>query len=414
VTDVRVVGFVNMATLLRLAVVATAVTGALFSLRGPPARRLAAAGLLLLGILTWLVALFAETLARIDDRMAVAQVALLIVIATAFALARLGQRLAWDLPIRLSWAQFGAHAALAVLVVALAISEPSLPSRHFGWFAWPLAWTAYLVRLRWDDRLAVKLVQPGAIHVAGLWLLTAMISAEAALRVDAIAGDGWFFAAWGAVPAAVLWWVVTRALAWPMRAAPFAYANVGVPGLAFAVMAWIVASSIVTSGDAAPLPYLPLLNPLDLAMLAALGAVLQWHLADQRVGWRARVRALLGVAAFIALNAAALRAVHALAGVPWDAFALGRSLVVQSVLSLLWTVTAMALMVIAHRRRARPLWLVGAALLGAVVLKLFFVDLAGQGTIEQIVSFVGVGLLILAIGYLAPVPPAALAEGSPT
>jgi uncharacterized membrane protein len=42
-----------------------------------------------------------------------------------------------------------------------------------------------------------------------------------------------------------------------------------------------------------------------------------------------------------------------------------------------------------------------------VVLKLFFVDLAGKGTIEQIVSFVGVGLLILLIGYLAPVPPAA-------
>ena len=65
----------------------------------------------------------------------------------------------------------------------------------------------------------------------------------------------------------------------------------------------------------------------------------------------------------------------------------------------------MGLMVLGHRRTLRLLWLVGAGLLGAVVLKLFMVDLSGQGTIERIVSFVGVGILILVIGYLAPVPP---------
>jgi uncharacterized membrane protein len=99
--------------------------------------------------------------------------------------------------------------------------------------------------------------------------------------------------------------------------------------------------------------------------------------------------------------------VHFLGGVPWDATSLGRSLLVQSVLSLLWTASAMALMIVAHRRATRGLWLAGAGLLAAVVVKLFFVDLSGQGTIERIVSFVGVGVLILVIGYLAPVPPAA-------
>jgi len=48
----------------------------------------------------------------------------------------------------------------------------------------------------------------------------------------------------------------------------------------------------------------------------------------------------------------------------------------------------------------------GGALLAVVVVKLFFIDLSGQGTIERIVSFLGVGLLLLVIGYLAPVPPA--------
>ena len=51
--------------------------------------------------------------------------------------------------------------------------------------------------------------------------------------------------------------------------------------------------------------------------------------------------------------------------------------------------------------------LTGAALLVVVVIKLFLVDLSGIGTIERIVSFIGVGLLMLVIGYFSPLPPAA-------
>jgi uncharacterized membrane protein len=64
-------------------------------------------------------------------------------------------------------------------------------------------------------------------------------------------------------------------------------------------------------------------------------------------------------------------------------------------------------MLIATRIRARVVWLTGAALLVVVVVKLFLVDLASIGTIERIVSFVGVGLLMLILGYFSPLPPAA-------
>jgi uncharacterized membrane protein len=47
----------------------------------------------------------------------------------------------------------------------------------------------------------------------------------------------------------------------------------------------------------------------------------------------------------------------------------------------------------------------GAALLAVVVVKLFFVDLSQVGGVERIVSFMGVGVLLLVIGYVAPVPP---------
>ena len=47
-----------------------------------------------------------------------------------------------------------------------------------------------------------------------------------------------------------------------------------------------------------------------------------------------------------------------------------------------------------------------AGLLGIVIAKLFLVDLSRVGTIERIISFVGVGLLTLVIGYFSPLPPA--------
>jgi uncharacterized membrane protein len=64
-------------------------------------------------------------------------------------------------------------------------------------------------------------------------------------------------------------------------------------------------------------------------------------------------------------------------------------------------------MLVATRIPARLLWLTGAALLVVVVIKLFLVDLSSIGTIERIVSFIGVGLLMLVIGYFSPLPPTA-------
>jgi uncharacterized membrane protein len=47
----------------------------------------------------------------------------------------------------------------------------------------------------------------------------------------------------------------------------------------------------------------------------------------------------------------------------------------------------------------------GASLLAALILKLFVVDLGNVGGVARIVSFLATGLLILVIGYFAPLPP---------
>jgi uncharacterized membrane protein len=97
--------------------------------------------------------------------------------------------------------------------------------------------------------------------------------------------------------------------------------------------------------------------------------------------------------------------------VPFDPNAMARSMLVQASLSIFWSVLALCTMVAATRARVRPLWLTGAGLMAVVVVKLFFIDLSNVGGIERIVSFIGVGLLMLVIGYFSPVPPAAVEEG---
>ena len=93
------------------------------------------------------------------------------------------------------------------------------------------------------------------------------------------------------------------------------------------------------------------------------------------------------------------------ADVPWSAAGMWNARIAQAALSIVWSIFALASMMIAHRLRFRAAWVGGAALLAVVVGKLFFVDLSQVGGVERIVSFMGVGVLLLIIGYVAPVPP---------
>jgi uncharacterized membrane protein len=176
-------------------------------------------------------------------------------------------------------------------------------------------------------------------------------------------------------------------------------------------------ANFTSHADPAPLPYLPLLNPLDLVQIAALLALFAWFRRVRSAPFAPdlfRTMDLgyisLGSAAFLWINGALLRTLHHWAGVPFNLDAMMRSMIVQASLSIFWSALALCVMLTATRLRMRPLWLTGAGLMAVVVIKLFFVDLSNVGGIERIVSFIGVGVLMLVIGYVSPVPPAASGE----
>ncbi|CAE6726043.1 hypothetical protein LMG22931_01965 [Paraburkholderia nemoris] len=74
---------------------------------------------------------------------------------------------------------------------------------------------------------------------------------------------------------------------------------------------------------------------------------------------------------------------------------------------LFWTVCALAMMIWATRQASRIFWFIGGGLLAATVVKLFLFDLSHVTGIERIVSFIGIGLMLLLIGYFSPLPPKA-------
>ena len=83
-------------TLLRFSVTATAVVAALLSLSGGKNQRSGAAVLLTLGVFVWLIAVFSETWKRVEEPLAVVQIALLLVALTAAALTALSHRVQWS------------------------------------------------------------------------------------------------------------------------------------------------------------------------------------------------------------------------------------------------------------------------------------------------------------------------------
>lgn len=135
----------------------------------------------------------------------------------------------------------------------------------------------------------------------------------------------------------------------------------------------------------------------------------------RRLGWPALAALgwVMGPMMLLAASMAWLRIAHYLFGIPWQADALLRSMPVQAGLSLLWTLVALGLMVSGHRRVQRWVWLAGAGLIAVVVGKLFFVELSSQGGLARIVSFIGVGVLLLVVGYFAPLPPSRRAYADP-
>jgi uncharacterized membrane protein len=284
------------------------------------------------------------------------------------------------------------------------------PLERGGYIGWPLYGAAMLLILRRFVPDVPALAR--FAHPLGLWLWSAWCVSLADQAVADHAGLDRSY-----VHAASLVTLVAILLAVLAQRERFGsqrklYMSVGLGGLVAALLLRVFQSNLTRAGSDTPIAYLPILNALDLSMLLAFAAIGLWlrrSAASDDVPAGVRGVASVGLAAmvFLSWNGLLARSVHHYAHVPFDPDALWDSVALQVSISLSWSMIALGLMIFAHRRRVRPAWFAGALLLGVIVPKLFLLDLAELSALAKIGTFLGVGLLLLLVGAVAPVPPTA-------
>ena len=319
---------------------------------------------------------------------------------------------------RLRWASLGMLCALlmpAAGVVLLASADDYYhPAAQYGWLAWLAVFVVHFISLRRLAAVVPSNVPSNVLsiaHVLGCWMLIGVLALELRYGLLLLSSEynAWRWLGWAILPSLYLVLAAApRRWPWPVSAYPREYRVLAALPLAVLMLGWFWLANIFSDGTAKPLPYVPLLSPLDLGLLFALLGIYLWSrsIAPQR-GLRAELiaRGVAGVSLFAFFTALVMRAAHHWAGVPFHPEALLESMLVQAGLSIVWTLIALGLMIGGHLRHRREVWLIGAALIAVVVAKLFFVELSNRGGLARIVSFIGVGGLLLVVGYFAPLPP---------
>lgn len=367
------------------------------------------------GLAWWLGAVGSEIAEFVMARERVDAV-LMLIAATGLAAAEVFRRH--------DWRALSATATLALLAaVPLVFAQVEAHGQPFAALG-GLAWAAYalcgarsLAALR--ERAGAEL---GFAHAGWLWAWTLAIGIGLhrwlrpdgrTVPVDEVYGSGWGAAA-VLLPvlasAALLLWR-PRAIGWPVAAQ---LPRWRAPALAsFLLAAWLaIALYAFDPARSSPLPWLPLLNPLGLLQWAALAIAGVWlasPLVEAGLG-RRRVP-LLAAAGFGLITLEVLRAAHAWGAVSWGPSMFDTSLV-QTSLTVVWSVLGVAGWIAGSRRGQRGLWLAGAVLMAVVLAKLVLVDRGHLGNLLGIASFIAYGLLCTVVGYFAPAPPSAAAPAA--
>ena len=293
---------------------------------------------------------------------------------------------------------------MLVVLGSVPMGMQSHPLEHYGWLAWLLAFGIQYGFLYTREGGYPRLAP--FLQIGTYWVLAWLVAREVHWLVGNLAGGDWPLAS-AVVSAAVLARATGRArrsLPWPLETHWHRFSALGIPVVAGMAALAVLTASLTSSGSAAPLPYLPLLNPLTIAAVVA--GVVAWDAYDIDVG-RADGRGMLALvvaAGLVLLSMEVARGVHHFAGVPFTAADLAASAIFQAGLSLVWGVAGLAGMVAGAMRERREVWIGGAVVMGLVIVKLFIVELGNVDTLSRVVSFLGVGLLLLVVGYFAPVP----------
>jgi uncharacterized membrane protein len=284
------------------------------------------------------------------------------------------------------------------------------PFENGGWLSWAAVAAAHFIFLNRCEKHSER--RGKFLHALGYCAFTLLLAVEAHWHLDRLL-PGIFPEA--VVLALITGWVfatvrMSERQLWPLSSHKDIYLAWGTGIVTGVAAIWMILLNATSPASSGAIPYVPLFNPLEIAtVLFAAGALSYWRkLLALRPGLLGNLNLegpALGALALFLLTMIVARSVHRYADVPFVLARLIDSDIFQAALSIIWGSAAIGAMIVGARKANRWVWLAGAALMGAVVIKLFIVELGNTGTVERVVSFLGVGILLLVVGYVAPVPP---------
>jgi len=320
---------------------------------------------------------------------------------------------------RLQWRQLGFSPLGLLPVIILFSLDKALNLEQGHLFArWGVVVWILTLGVQYELLKKIENIWPEKIvplyHQITLWLILFIATREAAWWVHHLVGPGiWVFITWGIIPSLGLLTLLFKGieLNWPVKRFLKAYLEIGTAVPVLFLLIWCVATNL-RAGNPTPIPYFPIFNPLEISQIFVLVVLLRWSwqsrawlVSQEPVLMPQFIYYCLAIISFLWLNAAVGRGVHFWTHVPYTTTDLFQSNLFQAAISILWSLIALTSMVWSARKLSRHIWLCGAILLTGLVLKLFVVDLSGSGSVGRIVSFIGVGILMLIIGYFSPLPP---------
>lgn len=288
------------------------------------------------------------------------------------------------------------------------------PFSDGGWLAWPLAFIAlYTIIFQLDKHQFATSLRP-LIHTLSALLLVIIITWQGAYQLlFYIAQETGWATLWFAIPATLALWFIVKSNHWPVEHNRNSYLQQTGSALAIYLILWGL-FAVTARGSSDPLPWMPLLNPLDITLAIVLITLYQWWQSLSHKELMINISQFepnksmfaIGIAGltFLWLNFTLFRIASHGFDVPYNVEGLYYSNLVQTAVSVLWALSGVILTIYASRQKMRTVWIAGGILLGVVVVKLFTVDLSSLSSLARIVSFLVVGVLLTSIGYFAPLP----------
>ncbi len=283
----------------------------------------------------------------------------------------------------------------------------SHPFEGIGFIAITLFFLLHFILLyRFDTSWSYQ----SRLHPIGLWVLVLLLMLESHYHSKLISSN----LTWQAIGLITVPIIFILGILFTQRFLPASlqkyrknYRIVGVGGLMLMVGIWQF-YGFTLDGDPLPLSYIPIFNPLDLVQILGVTLLIYW-LSIYRDNFISYDKTALFISAFLLLiiisSVILARSIHFYLGVEYAFLILFDNLVFQSGLSILWSIIAISMMLLAQKYQNRSLWLSAMGLLLVVIVKLFIIELSNSATVERIISFVSVGFIMLVIGYFAPFPP---------